>query len=321
MTKLVIQIPCFNEEKTLPVTLAALPRKLPGIDTIEWLVIDDGSEDKTAEVARSHGVHHIVVFPRHQGLAKAFVTGLDAALKAGADVIVNTDADNQYCADDIPKLIAPILEGNAEFVVGARPIAEMKHFTLAKKYLQRLGSWLTRFVSNTDVRDAPSGFRAVSREAAMKLKVFNEYTYTIETIIQAGQKGMAIVSVPIRTNESARPSRLVRSLTGYINRQLLTMLRIFMTYKPFGFFAVPGAVLFGAGFLIGLRFVYFFVSVGGAGHIQSVILAALLMGSGFFLAIVGLVADLISVNRKLLEGLDWRLQKMEEALRTGKRTE
>ncbi len=303
MTKLVIQIPCYNEERSLPVTLSNLPRQLPGIEAVEWLVIDDGSVDRTVEVARSHGVDHLVSFPRHRGLARAFVAGLDACLKSGADIIVNTDADNQYCADDIPKLIAPILEGKAEFVIGARPIRGSRDFSLVKRLLQHLGSWVTRLISKTDVRDAPSGFRAMSREAAMKLHVFNEYTYTIETIIQAGQKGMAVVSVPIRTNEDLRPSRLVRSLVGYMHRQVLTMLRIFMTYKPFRFFAFPGVLLFGTGFLIGLRFVYFFV-------------AALLMGTGFFLGVIGLMADLISVNRKLLEGLDWRMKELEDTLRS-----
>jgi glycosyltransferase involved in cell wall biosynthesis len=316
VTKLVIQIPCYNEERSLPVTLSNLPRQLPGIEAVEWLVIDDGSVDRTVEVARSHGVDHLVSFPRHRGLARAFVAGLDACLKSGADIIVNTDADNQYCADDIPKLIAPILEGKAEFVIGARPIRGSRDFSLVKRLLQHLGSWVTRLISKTDVRDAPSGFRAMSREAAMKLHVFNEYTYTIETIIQAGQKGMAVVSVPIRTNEDLRPSRLVRSLVGYMHRQVLTMLRIFMTYKPFRFFAFPGVLLFGTGFLIGLRFVYFFVTGAGGGHIQSLILAALLMGTGFFLGVIGLMADLISVNRKLLEGLDWRMKELEDTLRS-----
>ncbi len=321
MTKLIIQIPCYNEEATLAVTLSALPREMPGVDRVEWLVIDDGSEDGTVAVAEREGVDHIVRLPRHQGLARAFVAGLDACLKAGADVIVNTDADNQYCADDIPKLVAPILSGEAQIVVGARPISEIKHFSPGKKILQRGGSWITRVISKTDVEDAPSGFRAISREAAMKLHVFNEYTYTIETIIQAGQKGMAIMSVPIRTNKELRPSRLVKSLTGYMNRQLLTMLRIFITYKPFRFFATQGLILFVAGFLISLRFIYFYVSGDGSGHIQSLILSALLMGMGLFLTIVGLLADLISVNRKLLEGLDWRLKTMEEGMRTEKSAE
>jgi glycosyltransferase involved in cell wall biosynthesis len=314
MTKLIIQIPCYNEGATLPVTLAALPRKLPGVDAVEWLVIDDGSEDDTQEVARKAGVDHVVRLPRHQGLARAFLAGLDASLQAGADVIVNTDADNQYCADDIPKLIEPILSGEAEIVVGTRPINHIRHFSPLKRLLQRVGSRVTRAISQTDVQDAPSGFRAFSRDAAMKLHVFNEYTYTIETIIQAGQKGMAITSVPVRTNEDLRPSRLVRNLPSYLHRQLLTMVRIFMTYKPFRFFATAGAIVFAAGLFISVRFLYFYIAGNGAGHIQSLILSALLMGTGFFLAIVGLIADLISVNRQLLEILDWRTQKIEESL-------
>jgi glycosyltransferase involved in cell wall biosynthesis len=316
MTKLVIQIPCYNEEQTLPVTLASLPTTLPGVDQVEWLVIDDGSMDGTAATARAHGVHHVVVLPRHQGLAKAFLAGLDASLDAGADIVVNTDADNQYCAEDIPALIAPILSGEAELVVGTRPIATVEHFSWTKKRLQRLGSWVTRKISNTEVQDAPSGFRAMSREAARRLHVFNDYTYTIETIIQAGLKGMAVASVPIRTNHHTRPSRLIRGLWSYLSRQVLTMVRVFMTYRPFPFFAVPGALLFGSGFLISLRFLYFFFTVGGMGHVQSLILAALLMGLGFFLVIIGLIADLIAVNRALLEGIDWRVRKLEEMGRT-----
>ncbi len=313
--KLIIQIPCYNEETALPVTLSALPRQVPGVDLVEWLVIDDGSSDRTAEVARAHGVDHVVRLARHRGLASAFVAGLEAALNAGADVIVNTDADNQYSADDIPKLIRPIVDGEAEIVVGARPITAIRHFSPTKRALQRLGSWLTRVISQTDVYDAPSGFRAFSREAAMKIHVFNEYSYTIETIIQAGQKGMAIVSVPIRTNEDLRPSRLVKSLGSYMGRQVLTMFRIFVTYRPFRFFAANGLVIFMVGLLISVRFVYFYFTEGGQGKIQSLILSALLMGTGFFLGVVGIIADLISVNRQLLEGLDWRLQKVEQSLR------
>jgi len=311
MKKLIIQIPCYNEEDVLPTTLAALPREVTGVETVEWLVVDDGSTDRTAAVAKGAGVDHLIRFPRHQGLAKAYVAGLEAAVRAGADIIVNTDADNQYCADDTSKLIAPILAGEAEIVVGARPIKGSTHFSFRRRVLQRLGSWVTRRISKTDIPDAPSGFRAVSRDAAMKIHVFNDYTYTIETIIQAGQKGMAITSVPIRTNETLRPSRLVKSAVGYINRQILTMLRIFMTYQPFRFFAIPGVILFVTGLLISMRFLYFYLTEGGAGHVQSLILSALLMGTGFFLAIVGLLADLISVNRKLLESLDWRLKRME----------
>ena len=312
VTKLVIQIPCYNEEATLGVTLSALPRAIPGVDTVEWLVIDDGSTDRTVEVAKAHRVDHIVRLPRNQGLAHAFVAGLEASLRAGADIIVNTDADNQYCADDIPKLVAPILAGQAEIVVGARPIGEIDHFSPLKKRLQKIGSWVVRLASKTDIPDAPSGFRAFSRNAAMHLHVFSEYSYVLETIIQAGQKGMAITSVPIHTNKDLRPSRLVKSIPRYIQRQVLTIVRIFMTYKPFRFFAVPGAVFLSLGLLISFRFLYFFVTGRGMGHIQSLILSSFLMGIGFFLVVVGLLADLMAVNRKLLERLDWRVQRIEE---------
>jgi glycosyltransferase involved in cell wall biosynthesis len=310
--KLIIQIPCYNEEETLAITLSGLPKTLDGVDTIEWLVIDDGSTDRTVEVAREHGVDHIVSFPNNRGLARAFMAGLDACVKEGADIIVNMDADNQYAASDIPRLIAPILEGKAEFVVGTRPISEIQHFSRTKKIFQKLGSRVVRLASRTNVHDAPSGFRAIRRDAAMRLQVFDEYTYTLETVIQAGQKGMAITSVPIRTNETLRPSRLIKSLPEYVMKSSMTIIRIFMTYKPFKFFAVPGSISFCLGTLLFIRFLYFYFYGKGSGHVQSVILAALLLGSGFFLMVVGLLADLMSVNRKLLETLDWRMQEMEE---------
>ena len=314
MSKLIIQIPCHNEEELLAVTLQALPRSLPNVEMVEWLVIDDGSTDDTIEVARANGVDHIVALPCHQGLAKAFMVGLEASLKAGADIIVNTDADNQYCADDIPRLIQPIVERRAEIVVGARPINDIRHFSGTKKILQKLGSAVVRLASSTSVPDAPSGFRAFTRNAAMRVHVFSEYSYTLETIIQAGQKGMAITSVGVRTNPISRPSRLFNSIPSYLNRQVTTIVRIFMTYRPFRFFAGPGIFLFIAGFAIGLRFLYFYLTMGGEGKVQSLILAALLMGSGFFLVIVGLVTDLIAVNRKLLERLDWKVQQIDERL-------
>jgi glycosyltransferase involved in cell wall biosynthesis len=236
MTKLIIQIPCYNEERTLAIALAALPRSLPGIDRIEWLIIDDGSGDRTVEVARACGVDHIVRHPRNLGLARAFMTGLEAALKAGADIIVNTDADNQYEAADIPELLAPILQHRAELVIGARPITTTEHFSPVKKLLQKFGSWVVRRVSGTAVDDAPSGFRAISRAAATRLVVFNRYTYTLETIIQAGRQGMAIASVPVRTNEDLRPSRLVKSIRSYVQRSLQTILRISVIYSPGRFF-------------------------------------------------------------------------------------
>lgn len=312
MTKLVIQIPCFNEESTLPATLASLPRSVPGVDEIEVLVVDDGSDDDTVAVAREHGADHVHSLGIHQGLARAFEEGLRIAVARGANVIVNTDADNQYRSDDIPRLIEPILAGEAEIVVGERPIEEIAHFSSVKKALQRLGSWVVRKASGTAIPDAASGFRALSREAAQRVKVFNDYSHTLETIIQAGHKGMAITSVPVRTNEQLRPSRLYGSVLGYIRRQAITIVRIFMTYRSFEFFAFPGAVAFATGFAIGFRFLYFYLSGDGTGHVQSLILGALLLGTGFFLVIVGLLADLASVNRKLLEDLNWRMRQLEE---------
>ncbi len=314
MPKLVIQIPCFNEEETLPGTLADLPRELEGVDRVEWLVVDDGSQDRTGEVARELGVDHVVTLPRNRGLSRAFLAGLRASVEAGADIIVNTDADNQYRASDIPLLLEPILSGEADMVVGARPIGQIRHFSLVKRWLQRLGSWGTRVLSGTEVTDAVSGFRAFSRNAAMQLHVFNEYTYTVETLIQAGQKGMAVKSVPVGVNPDQRPSRLVRSLPRYVLRQATTMLRIFVTYRPFRFFALLGTGVFCLGFLLGLRFLYFYLNGTGSGHVQSVILAALLLGIGIFLFLVGLLADLIAVNRRLLEDVEARLQRMEGRL-------
>lgn len=304
--KLIIQIPCYNEEKTLETTLSALPREVPGVDIVEWLIIDDGSKDRTVEVAKAHGVDHVVSLPRNQGLAKAFMAGLEASLMAGADIIVNTDADNQYCADCIPDLIRPILEAKAEMVVGARPIEQIEHFSFSKKLLQRLGSWTVRLASSTDIPDAPSGFRAISKEAARKLNVFNNYTYTLETIIQAGQKNISVTWVPIRTNESLRPSRLVKSILSYVRRSVFTILRIFVIYNPFRFFIFIGAVLFILGALIGTRFLWYFFFGQGGGHIQSLILASILIGIGFQTIMVAFIADLLSVNRRLLEELQYK---------------
>ena len=312
--KLIIQIPCYNEEKTLPVTMEALPDKVKGFDSVEVLVIDDGSTDQTAEVAKAHGADHVIKHIKNKGLAAAFMTGLTACIKLGADVIVNTDADNQYNAQDIPKLTEPILSGKFEIVVGTRPISEISHFSFTKKILQRIGSRVVSIVGNVNIPDAPSGFRAISRQAAQKMHLFNEYTYTLETVIQAGKKGIAITHVPIRTNENLRPSRLIKGIPSYILKSFSTIVRIFMTYKPFRFFAVPGLFFLGTGLLIGLRFLFFYFTKTGAGHIQSVILASLLMGTGFFLCMIGLLADLISVNRKLLEKIDWRICQMEETL-------
>lgn len=299
--KLIIQIPCLNEAETLAIALAALPRQVAGFDVVEWLIIDDGSTDDTVEVARACGVDHVVSHTRNQGLARAFMTGLDACIKLGADVIVNTDADNQYNADDIPALTAPVVAGKAGIVVGARPIAAIAHFSPVKKALQRLGSWVVRVASKTDIPDAPSGFRAISSAAARQLVVFNNYTYTLETIIQAGQKNMAITSVPIRVNGDLRPSRLVKSIPSYIRRSIITIIRIFVVYRPFRFFGWIGALLFGAGLLIGLRFLWKYWLGDGGGHVQSLILAAALLVMGFQTFLVAFLADLLAANRKLLE--------------------
>lgn len=305
--KLIIQIPCFNEAQALPIALSALPRTVPGFNTVEWLIIDDGSQDNTVEVAKAHGVDHVVRHAGNKGLAMAFMTGLEASLRRGADVIVNTDADNQYNADDIPALILPILQHRAEIVVGARPIATIKHFSTMKKMLQKLGSWVVRTASKTDIPDAPSGFRAMSRAAAQRLMVFNDYTYTLETIIQAGQKNIAITSVPIRVNEDIRPSRLVKNIPSYIKRSIFTIVRISIIYRPFSFFGTIGAVLFGVGFLIGLRFLWHYLQGNGEGHIQSLVLAAILLGMGFQTLLVAFVADLLAANRKLLEDIRFKV--------------
>lgn len=301
MKKLIIQIPCLNEEETLPTTLRCLPRQIEGIDRVEWLIIDDGSSDNTVEVARAHGVDHCISHAKNMGLARAFMTGIEACIDRGADIIVNTDADNQYNAEDIPTLIAPILAGEAEIVVGARPIQEIEHFSLIKKWLQNLGSWTVRLASKTDIPDATSGFRAISANAARQLNVFNNYTYTLETIIQAGQKEIPITWVPIRTNAFLRPSRLIRSIPSYISRSIVTILRIFVVYKPFRFFLTVGATLLSLGVVIGLRFLWYYLTEGGEGHIQSLILASILLGIGFQTVVVAFLADLLSVNRRLIE--------------------
>lgn len=301
--KLIIQIPCYNEAETLAITLNALPRQIPGFDSIEWLVIDDGSKDNTADVAKEHGVDHVVRLHRNQGLAKAFKAGIDACITLGADVIVNTDADNQYNADDIPLLTQPILEGQAEIVIGERPIDSIDHFSPVKKLLQKLGSWAVRIASRTDIPDAPSGFRAMTRRAAQNMVVFSDYTYTLETIIQAGQKNMAVTSVPIRTNPDLRPSRLVKSIPQYIKRSIITIIRIFVIYRPFRFFASIGLVLLLGGMAISLRFLWYYLTGDGDGHIQSLIMAAVLLTTGFHTVLIAFIADLLAANRKLIEEL------------------
>jgi len=299
--KLIIQIPCYNEAGTLAIALGALPREVKGFDKVEWLIINDGSADDTVKVAKECGVDHIVNFKHNQGLAKGFMAGLTECLRQGADVIVNTDADNQYEAQDIPKLTQPILDGKAEYVVGARPISKTDHFSPTKKFLQKLGSWVVRKASKTDIPDAPSGFRAISKECAMQLNVYNNYTYTLETIIQAGQKNMAIASVPIRTNEDLRPSRLLSSIPNYIKKSVVTIIRISVVYNPFSFFMTLAALLFIPGLLLGLRFLYYYLTGDGEGHMQSVVLSGVLMGMGFQTGLIAFIADLLSVNRKLLE--------------------
>lgn len=312
--KLIIQIPCLNESGTLAVALAALPRTVPGFSTVEWLVIDDGSTDGTGELAKKLGVDHVVRHPVNRGLAAAFMTGLDACLRLRADVIVNTDADNQYEAEDIPLLTTPILEGQADMMIGARPIDDTDHFSWVKKKLQRLGSWAVRVVSKTDVADAPSGFRAISRDCAMRLNVFNAYTYTLETIIQAGLSNLRVCSTPIRTNADLRPSRLVKSIPSYVKRSLFTILRVFAIYRPSVLLLWPGLMLLAAGMLAGLRYLYFVAIGGGDGHIQSVVLTALCLILGTLTIMMGFLADLIAVNRKLMERIHLRIQHLDHSL-------
>ena len=317
--KLVIQIPCLNEEASLPTTLAALPRSLAGVDHVEWLIVDDGSTDRTVEVARAHGVDHVVHFPSNQGLARAFTAGLEAAVRAGADVIVNTDADNQYDAADIPKLIAPILEGRAEIVIGARPIDDIAHFSPWKKVLQKLGSWVVRKASGTSIPDSPSGFRAISRNAALQLNVFSKYTYTLETIIQAGQKNIPITWVPIRTNADLRPSRLVKGIVDYVRRSVFTIFRIFLLYRPLRTFFWVGTAFVVPGFLLLVRWLVFFLQGSERVRAPSLILAAILIGIGCQSWILGFLADLMAANRRLLEEIQVRLRRQDLETNRGTR--
>lgn len=309
--KLIIQIPCYNEENALPETLSSLPREVEGFTQVEWLIINDGSTDKTVEVAREYGADHIITLNKNKGLARAFMEGINACLEQGADVIVNTDADNQYNAGDIPKLTRPVLEGKADIVIGARPIERIKHFSPVKKLLQKLGSFTVRRISNTKVEDAPCGFRAFNRDAAMRLNVFSNYTYTIETIIQAGEKNISIISVPIKVNADLRESRLIKNIPDYIKVSMITMLRFFIVYNPFKYFVFIGMCLFLLGFILGSRFLYFYFTTGSSGHIQSLILSAVLLGMGFQTILTAFLADLFAVNRKLLEDVQYKLRKFE----------
>ncbi len=310
--KLIIQMPCLNEEETLPITVADLPNSIPGVDVIETLIIDDGSTDRTIEVARELGVNHIVRLRNNKGLAEAFAAGLDACLKQGADVIVNTDGDNQYQGKYIPDLIKPILDREAHMVIGDRQVQKIEHFSFFKKKLQKMGSWVVRNLSDTNVPDAASGFRAYSREAALHMNVITKFTYTMETIIQAGKKNIATTSVPIETNGKLRDSRLFTSIPVYLKRSIGTILRIYTMYEPLRVFLAIASLLFLGGTAISLRFLYYYFWVdSGAGHIQSLILSAVLLLLGIQFGVLGVVADLISGHRRLTEDTLYRVKKIE----------
>jgi glycosyltransferase involved in cell wall biosynthesis len=306
-----VQIPCLNEEDQIAATLADIPRQVDGFDVVEVLIIDDGSTDGTVRAAREAGADHVLSFSHNRGLAAAFMAGLEQSLRLGADVIVHTDADNQYNGASIPDLVRPVVQGRADLVVGVRPIEMIEEFSWAKKRLQRLGSWVVRKLSSTEVADVTSGFRAYSREAALRLTVVSEFTYTHETLIQAGRSGMAVTQVPIGVNPATRPSRLFKGIPQYIRRSLDTIFRIYAVYQPFRLFTGIGAVLFFAGVMLGVRYLYF-ISIGrGQGHVQSVILAGVLMILGFQAGILGMLADLIGANRKLLQETLYRVRRME----------
>lgn len=310
MTKLIIQIPCYNEEETLLTTLNDLPKSLPEIDEIEVLVINDGSTDNSSIIARDWGASVLDIKP-NKGLANAFRCGLNEALKRGADIIVNTDADNQYCAKDIPNLIKPILEGKADIVVGARDIFSIKDFSTLKKIFQKFGSAILRLFSSTKVEDAPSGFRAFSKHAALRINIFDNYTYTMETLLQANAKGLKILSVPIRVNPKLRDSKLVRNIFDYICKSTKTTIRMFIVYRPFRFFITIALLLGFIGLLLVARFIYFFVQGLGNGHIQSLIFAAMFLISAVQLGVIAVIGDLLSINRKLIEDVQIRLKTLE----------
>jgi len=309
--KCIIQIPCYNEAKTLPDTVAALPRTLPGIDMVEFLVIDDGSRDDTAKLALELGVHHVVRHPRNLGLARAFMTGLDNSLRLGADIIVNTDADNQYVAADMALLVAPIVAGQAELVIGDRGVAQLAHFSPLKRGLQRLGSWVISRAAGMPVPDATSGFRALTRDAALHTLVLSSYSYTLETLIQAEAQRRAIRYAPVRTNLPTRPSRLMNNLPHYLANSTTTIVRAYTFYRPLRVFTTIGVIALLAGSAIGLRFLAAYLSGTGAGHIQSLILSAVLLIAGFQTLLIGFVADLIGANRKIMEETLYRLRRLE----------
>ncbi len=301
--KLIVQIPCLNEEATLARTIADIPRRIGGVDLVEVLVVDDGSTDRTVEVARAAGADHIVCNTRNVGLAWSFRRGLDAALAAGADIIVNTDGDNQYAGGDIPKLIAPILRGDADIVIGDRETQSIEHFSRLKKFLQHTGSAVVRRLSGVDIPDAVCGFRALSRDAALQLNIVSKFSYTTEMIIQAGKRRISVTSVPIKTNEVARSSRLFRSIPQFVALTVGTMMRTYAMYQPLRMFFYIGVTLLLLGLLPMLRFLYYFVLGDGSGHIQSLVIGGALLVMGFVAFLVGLVSDLIATNRTLLERL------------------
>ncbi len=309
--KLIVQIPCLNEEETLPETLKHIPRHIDGIDTIEILIINDGSTDRTVEVAKKNGVHHIVNFTKHKGLARAFHAGLDACLQNGADIIVNLDADGQYKGEDIPRLILPILEGKADIVIGNRDIENVRQFSWIKKRLQRLGSWVVRQLSGVEIADATTGFRAYNREAALRLNIISDYTYTLESIIQAAHKDLAIANITVQTNEVKRPSRLFRTIPEYIKRSVITIIRVYTMFNPFRLFATAGTFFLMLGTLIGCRFLFYYLIGQGGGKIQSLILGSILTLIGFQLIVLGFISDIISANRRLIEDVLLRTKKLQ----------
>ncbi len=329
--KLIIQIPCYNEEETLTIALNHLPKKIEGIDEIEYLIINDGSRDNTVKVAKEWGINHVVNLKQNMGLAKGFMAGINECLCQGADIIVNTDADDQYRGEDVEAIVRPIIEGKADIVIGARPIDETEHFSPLKKMLQHFGSWVVRKASGTDIPDAPSGFRAYSREAALRLNVINNYTYTLEQIVQAGRNKIAITWVPIRTNDELRPSRLFNSMFGYIKKSILTIVRAYIMYKPLAFFTGVGLIPLIVGIGIGVRFLIFYFGGQPGGHIQSLILGSLLITLGAIIWVVGLLADTTAANRKIMEDIQYHVRKMDcdkcaeenrkKALESGKPTE
>jgi glycosyltransferase involved in cell wall biosynthesis len=310
-TRLIVQIPCLNEAETLPATLAAIPRRIPGIDVVEILIVDDGSKDGTADIARTLGADHVVSLRRTRGLAAAFAAGIDACLKLGADFIVNTDGDNQYNGQDIPALVAPLVRGEADIVIGDRNVRTLAGMSAGRKLLQRIGSWVVRQVSNTLVPDTTSGFRAYTREAALRMTIVSEFSYTLESIIQAGKKRLAIAHVPVRTNPRTRPSRLFHSVPAYLRQSGSTIVRIYTMYEPFKVFTIIGLLVFSVGFATSVRFLYYYFTGDGEGHLQSLVLAAVLLIVGFQVMLMGLVADVISANRKLLEDLLYRIRSLE----------